>query len=221
MSRTYPASVLLTSLLLIVTILAVLFLFQQDILYRSHYTQNSYHQYLNQKYKLLTELQKSSNELNNECNKYKKERITKHASNIQYQYSCDFKSIFIQPKPTKDKYIQVDNILNWLDLKTYQSSLHYVSSLDELPDSSENNPQIVIMEKDIDESLKKDFYGIIITDYYFDIKGRKIYGVLYSSYDNFREERNLTYKRSVVDAIEKQFSYWQYLPNSRNILAND
>ncbi|MGX2968138.1 DUF2572 family protein [Ursidibacter sp. B-7004-1] len=221
MSRISPASALLTSLLLIVSILALLFLFQQDILYRDRYTQNIYHQYLNQKYQLLPELRKSLPERDNECNQNKKEKIIKQAGDIQYQYSCDFKSIFIQPKPTKDKYIQVDNILNWLDLKTYQAALHYVSSLDELPHSSENDPQIVIMQNDIDESLKKDFYGIIITDYYFDIKGKKIYGVLYSSYNNLREERNLTYKRSVVDTIEKQFSYWQYLPNSRNILAND
>ncbi|MBV6547454.1 DUF2572 family protein, partial [Ursidibacter maritimus] len=125
------------------------------------------------------------------------------------------------PKPTKDKYIQVDNILDWLDLERYQSSLHYASSLDELPNSSESEPQIVIMTNDIDERLNQDFYGIIITDHYFDIKGKKIYGVLYSSYDNFREERNLSYKSSVVNTIEEQFSYWQYLPYSRNLLAND
>ncbi|KAE9542185.1 DUF2572 family protein [Ursidibacter maritimus] len=219
--KLYRASALLTSLLLFSGILVVVFLFYQDILYRDHYSQNSYHQYLNQKFQLLTEFKKSLSELNNECHKQQRENIIEKSGDVKYQYSCILKSIFIQPKPTKDKYIQVDNILDWLDLERYQSSLHYASSLDELPNSSESEPQIVIMTNDIDERLNQDFYGIIITDHYFDIKGKKIYGVLYSSYDNFREERNLSYKSSVVNTIEEQFSYWQYLPYSRNLLAND
>ncbi len=73
---------------------------------------------------------------------------------------------------------------------------------------------------DIDENLPQDFYGIVITDYLFDIRGKKMYGVLYSSYDNAREERNLTFRRAVINNLENKYSYWKYLPNSENSIGN-
>ncbi|MCO4166183.1 hypothetical protein L1M14_01245 [Actinobacillus suis] len=76
--------------------------------------------------------------------------------------------------------------------------------------------------RDIDETLSQDFYGIIITNHYFDIKGNaKFYGILYSSYDNNREERNITFKKNVVLNLENKYAHWQELPDSRNMLNNE
>ena len=76
-------------------------------------------------------------------------------------------------------------------------------------------------KRQIEERLDEHFYGIIITDYYFDITGSKrVYGVLYSTFDNEREERNLTFRRAVVDNLEKKYSKWHLVPNSKNILNN-
>ena len=78
------------------------------------------------------------------------------------------------------------------------------------------------LKNKIDEKLDKDFYGIIITQDYFDITGKgKIYGALYSSFDNVREERNLTFKKSVIANLDNKFSIWQEIPYSRNVLKND
>ncbi|MBS9783528.1 MAG: DUF2572 family protein, partial [Pasteurella sp.] len=73
-------------------------------------------------------------------------------------------------------------------------------------------------DKPINEKLAYNFYGIIITDYFFDITGKKFYGKLYSSYDNKREERNLSYNKTVIKYIKKNYSTWSYLPHSQNIL---
>ncbi|MGX2948411.1 DUF2572 family protein, partial [Frederiksenia canicola] len=97
--------------------------------------------------------------------------------------------------------------------------IYRIHSLSELPKSSESNPQVVIALNDIDGALQENFYGIIITDYYFDVRGKyKIFGALYSSFNNQREERNLTYRRKVIDNIEQHFSHWEYLENSRHLL---
>ena len=87
--------------------------------------------------------------------------------------------------------------------------------MSELPDTTLSTPKIVVAKNAIDEKLEKNFYGVIITDYYFDITGsKKIYGVLYSSFDNLREERNLTFSRAVVENIAARYAHWTRLPYS-------
>ena len=115
----------------------------------------------------------------------------------------------------------MDNIENWLDLDSYASQIIYINSLSELPKNSEDDPKIVVAKKAIEERLDEHFYGIIITDYHFDITGsKKVYGVLYSTFDNEREERNLTFRKAVVDNLEQKYSKWYLVPNSKNILNN-
>lgn len=77
----------------------------------------------------------------------------------------------------------------------------------------------MIAQNEINENLPEDFYGIVITDYLFDITGKKMYGTLYSSYDNARKERNLTFKKEVIRQLEAKYSYWRYLANSENMIG--
>ena len=89
--------------------------------------------------------------------------------------------------------------------------------MSELPETTISTPKIVVAKNAIDEKLEKNFYGIIITDYYFDITGsKKIYGVLYSSFDNLRKERNLTFSRAVVENIATRYAHWARLPYSNH-----
>ncbi|WP_170143762.1 DUF2572 family protein [Otariodibacter oris] len=195
-----------------------IFLSYDSLLIKDRKRLADYHRYLNDKINLLTMV---NDNYDQRCRLSKQPQNNIEFDYINYGFNCTFNSIFIKPKPTKSKYIQVDNINEWLDLTTYQEHIHYIASLSELPHSSINDPKVVVALNDIDEKLKKNFYGIVITNHYFDITGKKIYGVIYSSYDNARKERNLTYKRKVIDNLEQQLSTWYYLPQSKNILSNE
>ncbi len=46
-----------------------------------------------------------------------------------------------------------------------------------------------------------------------------MYGTLYSSYDNAREERNLTFKKEVLAELEARYSAWRYLPYSEHLMG--
>ncbi len=214
----FSASVLLVSLLILSGLLALLFLAKDNILNQDKLSQYYYFDYLKDKLKLINEI---SVDEHRTCQEEKKEIIRVEFNTINYTFYCELKSIFIKPKPTREKYIAVDNIRDWLDIDKYASEIFTIHDLTELPPSSEQQPIIVIALAPIDQRLEQDFYGIIITDFHFDITGKRFYGVLYSSYDNAREERNLSYRRTVIDNIEKHFAQWRYLPNSRNIITND
>lgn len=216
MNRKLEASSLLSSLLILASIMTLLFLTKENWLRQESVANGYYQQYLSSKMSLLNKLDQD------QCANQQKEEIQETVKILSYSYLCERSSLFIKPKPTKDKYIAVDNIAHWLDLKTYQADILYISSLSELPKNSETTPKIVITKNTIDEKLENNFYGIVITDYYFDITGsKKIFGVLYSSFDNAREERNLTFRKAVVDNLEKQYSRWHILPNSKNLLKNE
>lgn len=216
MNKKLESSSLLSSLLILASIMTLLFLTKENWLKQESVANGYYQQYLSSKMALLNKLDQD------QCANQQKEEIQEMVNILPYSYLCEKSSLFIKPKPTKDKYIAVDNIAHWLDLKTYQSDILYISSLSELPKNSEANPKIVVAKNAINEKLEDNFYGIIITDYYFDITGsKKIFGVLYSSFDNAREERNLTFRKTVVDNLEKQYSRWHILPNSKNLLKNE
>ncbi|MDH2997736.1 hypothetical protein A1D22_08435 [Pasteurellaceae bacterium LFhippo2] len=219
LARFQSASALLVGLVLLSTILTLFFISRDDAMIREKVTQSYYQNYLTEKVQLV---QKLNIDKEAECATQQKEHIEINLNHLSYRFSCMNTTLFLRPKSTRDKYIQVDDIKQWLDLDTYQQAVHYIYSLADLPESSEQDPKIVVALKDIDETLTKNFYGIVATDFYFDIKGsKKIYGVLYSSFDNLREERNLTYRRAVVDNLEKRYSQWHYLPNSQTILSKE
>ncbi|AUI66591.1 MULTISPECIES: DUF2572 family protein [Glaesserella] len=219
MRKIVSASVLLTTLILASGLFAIIFLNKDFLLKQETISLGYYQQYLNDKYKLIDQI---SIDTESECAKQKSSSVTIEFKVIKYRFHCRFSSLFDPFKPTKEKYIQIDQIENWLNLAPYQKDIYYIHHLAELPDSSIDNPKIIIALQDINEKLEKDFYGIVITNHLFDLTGSKrMYGTLYSRYDNLREERNLSYKKEVIQHLEQKYSQWHYLPYSRNILANE
>lgn len=219
MKRYYSASSLLITLILLSGLFSVIFLNKDSLLKQEKVSLFYYQQYLTDKYQLIEKL---AIDPEIECQNQKQTNVIFEFKVMKYSFHCQFSSIFDPFKPTKEKYIQVDKIENWLNLLPYQSEIYKINHLSELPQSSIDNPKIVITLQDINEKLEKDFYGIVITDYLFDLTGSKrMYGTLYSTYDNLREERNLSYKKEVIQHLENKFSSWHYLPYSRNILANE
>lgn len=63
---------------------------------------------------------------------------------------------------------------DYLDLSNVPNQeIYTIHSLAELPSSSEREPKIVLAKNAINENLPQEFYGIVITDYLFDITGKK------------------------------------------------
>lgn len=216
MIRKLEGSSLLSSLLILSGILTLLFFAKENWLKQESVANRYYQKYLSSKMALFKKLDQD------QCATIQQQEITENVKILPYSYLCEKSSLFIKPKPTREKYIAFDNIENWLDLKKYKSEILYITSLSELPKNSETTPRIVVAKNAIDEKLEDNFYGIVITDYYFDITGsKKIFGVLYSSFDNEREERNLTFRKAVIDNLEKQYSEWHLVPNSKNVLKNE
>lgn len=223
MNQSKNASVLLVSLILIASILSILFLSKDKFILQQNMTIFYNEKSVFDKYAFLSFY---PNDKNHICQKLKKPIISqadltskKHYF-LQYQFSCQFNSLFKDKKPTKEKYISFTQLDNYLDLSNVpQQEIHFIRSFADLPPSSESEPKIVIAQNAIDENLPNHFYGIVITDYLFDIKGKKMYGTLYSSYDNEREERNLTFKKEVLAKLEEKYSYWQYLSRSEHMLG--
>lgn len=219
MKKIYKGSALFVSLMILSGLLALLFLTKENGFSAYQLTQHYYQQYLTEKFYLMNDIMQDHESI---CRREKKAEIIYSAENIAYQFSCQFSSIFKQPKPTKEKYIQVDNLTQVLDIETYRHKIYSIQSLTELPESTENDPKVVIALNDIDEALSAPFYGMVITEHYFDIRGKyKMFGVVYSTFNNQREERNLAYRRKVVDNIEKQFSQWNYLSHSKNLFNDE
>lgn len=214
----YQANVLFISLLSLSGIMTIILLLLTQFTEQENITQYEYQIYLSDKFKLVKKITQDPQQ---QCQQQKQEKITQKQGNIQYQFYCQRKTIFIRPKPTKDKYISIENISDWLDIDSYAQQIYYINHLNELPPSSEQDPQIVIANQTIDQKLEKNFYGIIITRHYFNFSGKKIYGVLYSSFDNQREERNLSFKKKVIENIETKYSRWSYLPFSKNLLGDE
>lgn len=213
------AGALLTALLLLNGVVLLIFLNKSDWLGSEKFTQNFYHRYLSDKLSLIEKVKQNIEE---RCKIEKQSEITEKFNTVIYSYYCENKSLFIKPKPTREKFILVDDIKAWLDIDRYQNQIIFIRSLSELPLSSENNPQVVMTLNDIDERLQRDFYGIVITPYYFNFTDKKIYGTIYSNdRRNDPNRRNLSYKRSVIEQLDNRFSSWEYLPNSRNVLRNE
>lgn len=215
------ASSLLVSLILISSIISVIFLAKDNWLHQENISNDYHARYLSEKLSLKDKLNNLDEKCQQKFNGNVKDSfkaINIKIGNIIFSFICERNKFFLQE--SSKKYIQIENIKDWINLDVAEVSS--ISSLSELPPSSEATPKIVITKNDIKERLDNHFYGIIITDYLFDFTGsKKIYGRVYSSYDNEREERNLTYRASVIQNLERQYATWKYLSYSRNILGND
>lgn len=216
------ASALLVSLILIVSILSLLFLSKDKFIRQEKLSGFYSEKYLSDKFHLLSLYKQDKGEI---CRHFQKASITQTDLSTQkayftkYQFTCRFNSLFKDKKPTKEKYIRFAKLEDYLDLSNVKrEEIYFIRSLAELPESTLESPKIVVAQNEINETLPQNFYGIVITDYLFDITGKRMYGTLYSSYDNEREERNLTFKKEVLANLEMKYSYWDYLPNSANLL---
>lgn len=218
MYKTYfKANSLLVGLILISGILSIVFFSRDHWLHQEKTSLGDYHRYLSHQLKLKDSIKSSPL-----CTEQKSKIIKIEIDGYIFRYGCEKQSVFVKPKPTKEKYIPINKIEDWLDTDTFKSEISYITSLSELPQSTEKSPKIVITKNAIDERLDQHFYGIIITEHYFDITGsKKIYGALYSSFDNEREERNLTFRKAVIDNIDNQYAKWHLLPYSRSLFINE
>lgn len=219
MRKIYPASSLLTGLILFSGIFAMLFLNKETLFGIDKITQNDYQRYLNGKIHLIEQIKQDSDQL---CKQHKQETVVFHHNPISFSFHCELKSFFLRGKPTKEKFIFIDEIDEWLDIKNHQTEIYAIHTLAELPPSSEQDPKIVITLNNIDERLTHDFYGIIITEHLFNFTDKKIYGTIYSTYKgNDPNRRNLSYKRNVIEGIENKLAVWQYLPHSKSVLHHE
>lgn len=204
------ANAALISLIILSSIFAFLFLEKEQLFRQYHLIQNEHKQHLIKNFKATPKIMEDEKIL---CDKFQQEIIQIE----NYSFHCVYKSIFIDKEPKK-KYIAYKNIQEYLDIEYYHSYIHNVKSVSEFPQSSASSPKIVRLLNPVDETLTTNFFGLVITDFYFDITGGYIYGALYSSYDNNPKERNISYNPEVIKNINKNLSRWEYLPHSKNFL---
>lgn len=219
MRKIYPASSLLMGIILFTGIFALLFLNRETLFGIDKITQYDYQRYLNSKINLIEQSKQNYDQL---CKQHKKETVVFHYNPISFSFHCELKNFFLRGKPTKEKFIFIDEIDEWLDVKRHQTEIYTIRTLAELPPSSEQDPKIILTLNDIDERLTNDFYGIVITEHLFNFTDKKIYGTIYSTYkQNDPNRRNLSYKRNVLEAIENRLAVWQYLPHSKSVLNHE
>ena len=147
----FHASSLLASLILLSGLLILLFLHKESWLGLESSSLMDYERYLSRRITFLNSMYKED-----VCHDKKESFVKIKVGEETYQYACQEKSIFIQPKPTKEKYIQVDNIKHYLDVDTYRSEIYFISHLSELPETTISTPKIVVAKNAIDEKLEKE-----------------------------------------------------------------
>ncbi|WGE88934.1 DUF2572 family protein [Actinobacillus arthritidis] len=210
----FKATVLLAGLISLSGILSLIFLSREKFISYEQKANHYYHQYLNDKMALLKQHAIDENAV---CLKAKQDEILIELTHSTYQFYCE-KSPFFLGKPPSKKIVIFGQITDHLRLN---ESIPIMESetLSELPPTTPSNPKIVILGQDINEKLTRDFYGVLITQHKLALKsGAKIYGILYSSQEDHKNSRYITYSREVVDYFDKQYSSWHFQANSRNIL---
>ncbi len=211
-NKKIKASISIVVLMILLSLLTILFLSFDKIVSHKEQQQLSYKTYLQDKFKILDELDR---DFEKECNVRKKEKNIIVKGSVGLHFSCRFTSVFKQDLNNK-KYVSFKNIEDHFDIDNFQ--ILVIDNLDDLPKTSTRNPQIVYANKPLVGRLKRNFYGIIITDSLFEITGKKLYGKLYSSYENNGKSRYISYKKSVIKYVHKKYRNWHYLENSKNMI---
>ncbi|HDL3873177.1 TPA: DUF2572 domain-containing protein, partial [Mannheimia haemolytica] len=117
MNKYKNASALLVSLILISTILSVLFLSKEKWLGQQNITHFYREKYLSDQYNFLALYPQDKTQI---CQKFQKEQISqedlsdKQFRFLQYQFACQFHSLFKDKKPTKEKYIHFTRLADYL-----------------------------------------------------------------------------------------------------------
>lgn len=207
MGKHYTASVLLITLVMLSGLLALIFMAKESLADRNKITLNLTQDYLIKKMSLINNIQKNPQAL---CQQFQTENIRLG----DYGFHCQLQTIFKQGKQTK-RHILVERIEDWLDLEKFNQGIYTIRSLSELPQTAVDNPKIVRVLNPINERLTQHFYGIIITEYPFDITDKRIFGQIYSTVNNDRGDRDFIYRSQIIDQLAQQFSYWHYLPHSK------
>ncbi|VTR21985.1 Uncharacterised protein [Actinobacillus pleuropneumoniae] len=145
----------------------------------------------------------------NECRQTKRNEINVELTHSVYQFYCEQSSFFIGNLPSK-KTVVFEQISDYLRLNE-TIPITQINTLAELPPTSPTEPKIVVVTQDIDEKLTRDFYGILITQHYFNLKnGAKMYGVLYTTQESDKSNRYVTYSREVVKYFDEHYSIWHF-----------
>lgn len=198
MRRYFQGNILIVALVMLSGLCLFLFITTDHLLGRQKTTYHLHYQYLKNKIQLIDELNQNENQV---CQTIQQEIIRFP----HYSFACQKQSLFINV-PTKS-YIAYQHISQQFAVEHYPSAIYTIQHLAELPVTTRENPKIVKITDPVDDALPQHFYGIIITDSYFDIKGKyNIYGALYSSYPNKRKERNLSYDKVVIEQLNKMFT---------------
>lgn len=219
MNKQYKASVVLVSLVILSSLVIIIFINKEKVLEREIMSHFYFERYINQKAKDYLYIKEDlTQDLDEKCD----DTASSLRKLGEYNHYCYCRSLFKIKPPSLVKYVSFTNIEDFLDIRNNDNKVYHIKSLSELPESSIENPKVVRALNPINERLLKDFYGIIITDYPFDFRGRKIYGLLYSSYyNNEKERRNLVNNKKVVNNLHNQCWHWFYLPNSKHYLSNE
>lgn len=209
MTHNQPAHVLLSALLLLSGLFSLLLLNQERWLHHNQHLQAEWKQHLIRQ--MALPLPPSLETLQQHCQAAKRSPIQQEG----YQFECEQVSpFFVRTPRLREKYVAFTDLSAVLDVQTYAEHIHPIRTLADLPPSSVEKPKIVRALNAINERLPRHFYGIVITDYPFDITDRRVFGMLYSSYDNLRNDRDISSKTEVIDNLQKQLSRWQFLPHS-------
>ena len=210
----FKATILFVGLISLASVLTLLFLSREKFIGYEHHSTHDYQQYLTDKIALINHTTLSAEQ---QCQKVKHSEIHIVLPYSVYQFYCEKLPFFIGKPPSK-KTVIFERISDYLRLDE-TIPIMQVKALADLPPTSLTEPKIVILLQDIDEKLPRDFYGILITQHRFNLKnGAKMYGVLYTSQEENKNNRYITYRREVVKYFDEQYSTWHFLPYSRNLL---
>ncbi|MDO4698946.1 MAG: hypothetical protein Q4A60_09825 [Pasteurellaceae bacterium] len=208
MTRHRSAHILLTALLLLSGLFSLMLLHQEYWFGYNQSLQSVWKTHLTRK--MALSMPPSRPMLDQHCQAEKRSPIQREG----YQFECEKAgSFFVRMPRSREKYIPFTDIEQVLDVKTYAAAIHPIRTLADLPPSSVDNPKVVRALNPINERLPRHFYGIVITDYPFDITDRWIVGMLYSSYHHY-DDQDVRWNRTVFKNLENQLSRWQFLPHS-------
>lgn len=203
----FKGSILITSLFLLMLVFLIFFNAKDELISQQKYIQNNDINYLKSRLSLSKHLEQV------EC-PFEISDFSENIQQLNYNYHCAKNGLFRKKPPTK-KHIKTDDINQHIDISQVKI---YIDDLSLLPDSSINNPKVVVLNREVTGKLDKDFYGIIITSYPFTLGlGSKFYGTLYSPFEiDKNTSRYITFNKSVIAKMIADYTH--YLPNSKNLI---
>ena len=222
MKKYYAASSLMVPLVMLSGIALLLFLNKERVLQREKISQYDYQHYIFNRFQLISTL--DTLDMQQACEIQQKEKINIVINRLSYSFLCENRRLFVAPssKIAKNKYVMHSDLTQLINFDYFQHDIIEITSLAELPESSEQNPRVVKLLNPIDnETLEADFYGLVISEYPLTFKGKRIFGSVYSTLPSTINTRNSSYKANVIAELDRRYSTWHAQPHSRTILNAD